>query len=970
MHTFLNRPNSTNHRCNVPASGAHLAAKFSGYKKLSLLLVLLAGTFWAKAQTFPTAASDQFPFKIVTQAPLSASCTTPPADSLRRTGMIDVTKPPYNADKTGQTDATQAFRAALAKKQSFIYIPNGTYLISDSVGFSPLWATAPNGLRGYGGDYLQMWGESRNGVILKLKDNAPGFNDPARPKAFFNTGGGSPDRFNNSIWNVTFEIGTGNPGAIGLRHYLNNSGGLYNVTIRTRGQGKIGLDKSYNRANGPSLTKDVLIEGFETGIKTDYSVESEVYEYVTLRNQTQYGFYNARQVLSIRGLKVENCAGPALYNGAGFINLLDGNLAGTGTAAIVNGDKGKLVVRNLSTSGYTQAISDPQKPLTQTSLGGLYLSDPGIGTDGNPNNNVTTLNLPVKETPVVPWDDPATWVDPADFGATANGVCNITVACLPCDDDSDAIQRAIDATQAGGSRAGATTLFLSGDYRIYKTLRLRGSIRRVIGPASNTLGTPANGQNWDGTPVGTTWIVEAGTHPVVEFQNINGGWPSHQVPYLESSSGRTIVIKNAQIGPSINITNGEVFIESSAIGRLTFTNAKVWARQLDPESNTHAKLTLDGTTYWGLGLKTEKANTIILAKNQSKVEQFGGYIYTTDQVDAATPMLRIENSEISISMYEYLGKYAYSKPYMILVSDLKGSATVTVNRGGTITAPTYPAAWSQCNDGTTDCTDGKIGSSYTLYRNTPSHASDITLRTADNPSGTVAGLNYRYYEGNWSSLPNFDALTAAEGGTVSNFDLTPKNRPDNFGFRFTGYVNVPSDGIYTFYTASDDGSKLYIGSTEVVNNDGLHGSRERSGTIGLKAGKHAITVTFFEATVGEVLTVSYSSAAIAKQLIPASALSRSTTSAFISSEKAKGEKGVLYPNPVANGRFTVGLNAAGKDTKVAVTLTDVIGRIVYRTNFVSNGNSQELRIGKLKPGIYTIRMNGPHTDFHSKVVVE
>jgi hypothetical protein len=969
MHTMLNHPKRTNQRC-LPASGAHSAAKCSDHKKLFLLLVLLAGAFAAKAQTFPTAANDQFPFKVVTQAPLSASCTTPPADSLRRTGMVDVTKPPYNADKTGQTDATQAFRDALARKETFLYIPNGTYLISDSVGFSPLWATAPNGLRGYGGDYLQMWGESRNGVILKLKDHAPGFNDPGKPKAFFNTGGGSPDRFNNSIWNVTFEIGTGNPGAIGLRHYLNNSGGLYNVTIRTRGQGKIGLDKSYNRANGPSLTKDVLIEGFDIGIKTDFSVESEVYEHVTLRNQTQYGMYNARQVLSIRGLKVENCGGPALYNGAGFVNLLDGNLAGTGAAAIVNGENGKLLVRNLSTSGYTQAISDPQKPLTQTSLGGLYLSDAGIGTDGNPNHNVTTLNLPVKETPVVPWDDPATWVDPVEFGATANGVCRTTVACLPCDDDSDAIQRAIDATQAGGSRAGATTLFISGDFRIYKSIRLRGSIRRVIGPASNGIGAPGNGKNWDGTPVGTTWIVEGGTHPVVEFQNINTGWPEHQVPYIESSSGRTIVIKNSQIGPSINITNGEVFIESSAINRVAFTSAKVWARQLDPESNTNAKLTLDGTTYWGLGLKTEKANTIILARNQSKVEQFGGYIYTTDQVDAATPMLRIENSEISISMYEYLGYYAFSKPYMILVSDVKGSLTATVNRGGTITAPTYPATWSQCNDGTTGCTDGKVGSSYTLYRNTASNASDITLRTADTPSGTVAGLDYRYYEGNWSSLPDFDALTAAEAGTVANFDLTPKNRTDNFGFRFTGYVHVPADGTYTFYTSSDDGSKLYIGSTQVVNNDGLHGARERSGTIGLKAGKHAIAVTFFEATVGEVLTVSYSGPTVAKQAIPASALSRSTASGFMRSEKEKGEKLLLYPNPVTNGSITVRPNAAGKDAKVAVTLTDVTGRIVYKTSFVSRGTSHELKIGKLKPGMYTIRMNGPHTDFTSKVIVE
>jgi hypothetical protein len=155
--------------------------------------------------------------------------------------------------------------------------------------------------------------------------------------------------------------------------------------------------------------------------------------------------------------------------------------------------------------------------------------------------------------------------------------------------------------------------------------------------------------------------------------------------------------------------------------------------------------------------------------------------------------------------------------------------------------------------------------------------SETTLRNPENPANTVAGLDYKYYEGSWSQLPNFDALTPVKVGSVSNFDLSVRNVDNSFGFKYTGFVNVPADGNYTFYTSSDDGSKLYIGTTQVVDNDGLHGTQERSGTIGLKAGKHAITVTFFEATVGEVLTVSYSSASLAKQIIPASALSHTST---------------------------------------------------------------------------------------------
>jgi chitodextrinase len=176
-----------------------------------------------------------------------------------------------------------------------------------------------------------------------------------------------------------------------------------------------------------------------------------------------------------------------------------------------------------------------------------------------------------------------------------------------------------------------------------------------------------------------------------------------------------------------------------------------------------------------------------------------------------------------------------------------------------------------------------------------------TLRDADNPASTVAGLDYKYYEGTWSVLPNFDGLTAVKQGNVTNFDISPRNRNDNFGFKFSGFVNVPSDGTYTFYTSSDDGSKLYIGTTEVVNNDGLHGNQERSGTIGLKAGKHAITVIFFENGGGESLSVSYSGPNLSKTTIPASALYRAgTATGSVTMEMWTGVSGRAVSNIPVN----------------------------------------------------------------------
>ncbi|MBC7923690.1 MAG: PQQ-dependent sugar dehydrogenase, partial [Ferruginibacter sp.] len=139
-------------------------------------------------------------------------------------------------------------------------------------------------------------------------------------------------------------------------------------------------------------------------------------------------------------------------------------------------------------------------------------------------------------------------------------------------------------------------------------------------------------------------------------------------------------------------------------------------------------------------------------------------------------------------------------------------------------------------------------------------------------SNPVSGLQYAYYEGTWDALPDFNALTPGETGEVNQFDLSPRNRNDNFGFRYTGYVSVAADGQYTFYTSSDDGSQLFVGTTLVVNNNGLHGVQERSGTVGLKAGLHPITVTHFEKGGQEVLAVSYAGPGVGKQVIPATAL--------------------------------------------------------------------------------------------------
>jgi len=139
--------------------------------------------------------------------------------------------------------------------------------------------------------------------------------------------------------------------------------------------------------------------------------------------------------------------------------------------------------------------------------------------------------------------------------------------------------------------------------------------------------------------------------------------------------------------------------------------------------------------------------------------------------------------------------------------------------------------------------------------------------------GLKKGVQFSVYAGSWNKLPDFDKIKPIAAGIASMFShaVVPQMK-DNFALRFTGLVKIPADGLYVFYTSSDDGSRLYIDRKLVVENDGLHGVMEMGGLIRLNKGMYPITVTFFEKTGGEELKVFFEGPRLPKREIPPAAL--------------------------------------------------------------------------------------------------
>ena len=136
------------------------------------------------------------------------------------------------------------------------------------------------------------------------------------------------------------------------------------------------------------------------------------------------------------------------------------------------------------------------------------------------------------------------------------------------------------------------------------------------------------------------------------------------------------------------------------------------------------------------------------------------------------------------------------------------------------------------------------------------------------PEAVLPGIRYSYFEGIWDSLPVYSTLIPINEGTLVKICFDPRRQDEDFAFDYTGYILIPSEDVYSFYTDSDDGSRLYIDGKLLVDNDRLHGMQEKEGTIPLAEGYHPFRVSYFNKNGSFDLKVSIRSPMMQKQMIP------------------------------------------------------------------------------------------------------
>jgi len=130
------------------------------------------------------------------------------------------------------------------------------------------------------------------------------------------------------------------------------------------------------------------------------------------------------------------------------------------------------------------------------------------------------------------------------------------------------------------------------------------------------------------------------------------------------------------------------------------------------------------------------------------------------------------------------------------------------------------------------------------------------------------GLVCSQYKGSFRNVAGM-GKTADTVLKVQTFEVPKAAEAPGFGLRYRGYLDIPQDGVYSFYLTCDDGGVLKIANRVVVDNDGLHSAIEKNGQVALKKGLQAFALDFIEGGGGYTLKLKYSLKGGEQQDIPA-----------------------------------------------------------------------------------------------------
>ena len=367
--------------------------------------------------------------------------------------VFDVTDARFGAVPDDGKDDTEAIQAAIQAaatlekspqgkftRQQIIYLPEGTYHISDTLACvmnngNP-WHIGRYEIPGSEG-FQWIRGDGAGKTILRLRSarEIGAFGSAEAPKPVLQTARFTYDRkqsgnskFQLWVTDLSVLVPEDQPHAVGLSYGVANMGAVKRVHIQAEGNGgHTGLALVQNN-NGPGMVEDVRIEGFSTGMDINDPCGVCFYlKNIQLVNQKPngVGMVLSDKVTAIENLLVQQqhdsvtgvvlCGtrSESIYDGVmAFLTLIGPKFHFTGvreaSVPAVRIDQGHLYMRGADFKGYGDTPIEDHGILRPATNGELVLvhghskeekSNVVVTVDGAP---AKSLYLPLKPTPEIP----------------------------------------------------------------------------------------------------------------------------------------------------------------------------------------------------------------------------------------------------------------------------------------------------------------------------------------------------------------------------------------------------------------------------------------------------------------------------------------------------------------------------------------------------------------------------------------
>ncbi|MET7335033.1 PA14 domain-containing protein [Nonomuraea sp. NPDC005650] len=130
------------------------------------------------------------------------------------------------------------------------------------------------------------------------------------------------------------------------------------------------------------------------------------------------------------------------------------------------------------------------------------------------------------------------------------------------------------------------------------------------------------------------------------------------------------------------------------------------------------------------------------------------------------------------------------------------------------------------------------------------------------------GLSATYFDNADLTAPKLTRIDPAVDFDWGANAPDPAVSADTFSVRWTGKVIAARAETYTFITTSDDGVRLWVDGTLLVDNWTDHSKRDDSGDIALSAGAHDIKMEFYDSGYDAIAQLHWSSPTVQRQIIP------------------------------------------------------------------------------------------------------